>query len=1014
MKNCLFILTGFGIFISTECRSQATFPVNGTTDPRHITYAFIHSKIVVDYKTSMDSATFIVRDGIIVDEGKNLATPPGAVVYDLKGKYIYPSFIDLFSDYGLPEIKKPQPGDGSPQFNSATKGAYNWNQAIRSEYDAFKNFSVDQKKSEELRKLGFGAVNIINKDGIARGTSALVTLGEGKENDVVIRDRCAANYSFDKGTSMQDYPESLMGAIALLRQTYYDAQWYSNGGYKKEFNISLDAWNATQSLPQIFDAGDKQNEFRADKIGDEFSKKFIIKGAGDEYQRISEIKAMNDALIVPLNFPEAYDLSDPYDAINISLSQMKHWELAPTNPSSIEKAQIDFALTTSDLKDKNNFWKNLRKAIDYGLSEQAALKALTLTPSELLRSSDVVGSLRKGMMANFIITSKNIFDKENVILDNWVKGVRYKINEYEMKDIRGTYSLEVKNHAALKLKVTGDISTPEMKLFEDTIPVNVSYTRQGTLITLQYELKKKETKGTYRLSGYVNEDNPVAWYGNALVPGGEWVNWQAKLDSVFIPVTKKDTSKKEIPDLGAVTYPMMAYGWKEIPKAKTVLIKNATVWTNEADGILANADVLISEGKIKQVGKNLSSPGAEVIDGTGKHLTSGIIDEHSHIAVTDGVNEGTESASAEVRIADVIDADDIQIYRQLAGGVTSSHILHGSANAIGGQTQLIKERWGFSPEKLKFDADGMAWPGFIKFALGENVKQANWGDKQVYRFPQTRMGVEQVYNDFFTRAREYENEWKKFNAPDSKIKNKDVPPRKNLKLDALVEILNSKRFITCHSYEQSEINMLMHVADSFGFKINTFTHILEGYKVADKMKSHGVRGASSFSDWWAYKYEVYEAIPYNGAIMHDMGLTVSFNSDDPEMARRLNQEAAKAVKYGGVSEEEAWKFVTLNPAKILRVDQRVGSVKAGKDADLVLWNENPLSIYAKPLQTYVDGIRFYDVDADQQLRDENRKERARLIQKMADAKNKGEGTQKPAMKAQVIHHCDEDEYLLMK
>ena len=206
----------------------------------------------------------------------------------------------------------------------------------------------------------------------------------------------------------------------------------------------------------------------------------------------------------------------------------------------------------------------------------------------------------------------------------------------------------------------------------------------------------------------------------------------------------------------------------------------------------------------------------------------------------------------------------------------------------------------------------------------------------------------------------------------------------------------------------------MHVADSFGFTVNTFTHILEGYKVADKMKAHGVKGASSFADWWAYKFEVYEAIPYNGAIMHDVGLTVSYNSDDPEMARRLNQEAAKAVKYGGVSEEEAWKFVTLNPAKMLHVDDRVGSVKVGKDADLVLWNDNPLSIYARPLQTYVDGIKYFDSETDKQLRNDIRKERARLIQKMTEAKNKGEGTQKPGMKAQVLHHCDGDENLWMK
>jgi imidazolonepropionase-like amidohydrolase len=993
----LFVQQGF---------TQVTFPVNGTTDPRHIVSAFINAKIYVDNKTVLDSATLLIQDGKVLDAGRGLKAPANAVVYDLKGKHIYPSFIDIFSDYGLPEVQKPKKENDAPQYLSNQKGPYGWNQAIHSDYDAYKNFSADAKKAEELRKLGFGTVNSVFKDGIARGTSVLAVLAEGKENDIVVRDRAAAHYSFDKGSSTQDYPGSLMGAIALLRQTYYDAQWYAAGGYKKEYNISLDAWNKNQNLPQIFDAGDKQNELRADKIGDEFGVKYIIKGAGDEYQRMNEIKAMNNALIVPLNFPDAYDMSDPYDALNISLSQMKHWELAPTNPASIEKAQIDFALTVDDMKEKKDFMKNLRKAIEYGLSEQAALKALTQTPAELLKASDAIGSLKKSMLANFIITSKNVFDKENVIYENWVKGHRYKINELDLRDLRGTYSLMIGNLPPLKLKATGEMSSPEMNVIEDSVNARVSYVGQGMQLSMQFELKKKEPKGVYRLSGYVNETNSNDWKGNAQLPTGEWVKWFVKLDSSFVQQAKKDTTKKDSLKLGTLLYPNMAYGWKELPKQKTVLIKNATVWTNEPDGVLQNTDVLMSGGKIQKIGKGLSSDG-ETVDGTGKYLTSGIIDEHSHIAVTGNVNEPTQSSSAEVRIADVVDADEIHIYRQLAGGVTSSHILHGSANAIGGQTQLLRLKWGVGPEELKFKN----WDGFIKFALGENVKQSNWGDRQVFRFPQTRMGVEQVYADYFTRAKEYDAEFRKFNALDGKMKSASVPVRRNIEYDALVEIMNKKRFITCHSYVQSEINMLMHLADSFGFKVNTFTHILEGYKVADKMKAHGVLGASSFADWWAYKYEVYEAIPHNGALMHRVGLNVSFNSDDGEMARRLNQEAAKAVKYGGVSELEAWKFVTLNPAKMLHIDDRVGSIKVGKDADVVLWNANPLSQYAQVLQTYVEGVKYFDAQTDKQLRDDIRKERARLIQKMIEAKSKGESTQKPAMKAQVLHHCNEDEYV---
>ena len=1001
MKN-IYTLIAALVTLCFQIRAQVTFPVNGTTDPKHLTYVFRNAKIFTDYKTSIDSATLVIKDGLILDAGKNIPVPKDAVVYDLKGKFIYPSLIDIFTDYGLPEVPKRK-DDGNPQFLSDTKGAYGWNQAIRPEYEANKNFTADNKKAEELRKMCFGAVMSVNRDGIARGTSVLVTLGDGRDNDLVIKDRAAANFSFDKGSSMQDYPNSLMGAIALIRQTYYDARWYVDGGYKKEYNISLDAWNKIQSLPQVFEAGDKQDELRADKIGDEFGMKYIIKGNGEEYQRIREIRDMNDALIVALNFPDAYDVTDPYDALNISLGQMKHWELAPTNPAAIEKAGIPFALTTADLKDKNIFWKNLRKAIENGLSEEAALKALTQTPADLLNVSDKVGSLKKGMLANFVITSKNIFEKDAVMYDNWVKGIRYQYLDYDAKDLRGNYSLVIGSLPAVKLRVNGDAVSPDMNVADDTSMSKVVYSRQGSLITLQFERKKSQPKGTYRLSGYLNDENQNDWRGNGQLPNGDWVSWRANLDSAFVQPAKKDTTKKDTLKTGAVIYPFMAYGWKEMPVQKSVLFKNATVWTNEAKGILQNTDVLIAGGKIQKVGKNLADPNAEVVDATGKNLTSGIIDEHSHICASGSLNEATQSSSAEVRVADVIDAEDINLYRQLAGGVTTSHILHGSANAIGGQTQLIKERWGASPEQLKFEG----WPGFIKFALGENVKQSNWGDRQVTRFPQTRMGVEQVYRDYFTRAKEYSTFMTKGSV-------NGIPVRKDLELDALSEILQSKRFITCHSYEQSEINMLMHVADSFGFKVNTFTHILEGYKVADKMKAHGVRGASTFSDWWAYKFEVYEAIPYNSAIMHDVGLNVSVNSDDAEMARRLNQEAAKAVMYGGVSEEEAWKFVTLNPAKMLRVDDKVGSVKAGKDADLVLWSDNPLSIYAHPLQTYVDGIKYFDVETDKQLRDDISRERARLIQKMIEAKAKGEGTQKPAQKAQVLHHCMEDEYLLMK
>jgi imidazolonepropionase-like amidohydrolase len=387
------------------------------------------------------------------------------------------------------------------------------------------------------------------------------------------------------------------------------------------------------------------------------------------------------------------------------------------------------------------------------------------------------------------------------------------------------------------------------------------------------------------------------------------------------------------------------------------------------------------------------------IDATGMHLTSGIIDEHSHIGIANGVNEGTQAVTAEVRISDVIDPDDVNIYRALSGGVTAVQQLHGSANPIGGQSSLIKLRWGRDAEDLPI-ANA---PGFIKFALGENVKRSNWGESD--RFPNTRMGVEQVFYDAFHRAKDYAAEQTDYAATNPKEQAKTTPPRRDLELETLAQILAGTRNITCHSYVQSEILMLLHVADSMGFRVNTFTHILEGYKVARELKQHGAN-ASTFSDWWAYKFEVRDAIPYNAAILNEQGVNVCINSDDAEMGRRLNQEAAKTIKYGGVSPEDAWKMVTLNPAKTLHLDARMGSVETGKDADLVLWSDNPLSIRAKALMTFVDGVRYYDRSRETQQHATAEAERSRIIAKMLAAKQAGAAVRKAKRQEPGQWHCE--------
>ncbi|MBM3415522.1 MAG: amidohydrolase family protein [Bacteroidetes bacterium] len=1034
-------LAGFCcLLFSIPVLAQPTFPENGVADPRHGHYAFTNATIVKDASTTLTHGTLIIKDGRIVSVGTGLAVPAGAVEVDCKGKYIYPSFIDIYSDYGTPQRQQQQGGGGfnfnqQPQLETNVKGPFGWNQAIKSDVDVYKVFSVNDAAAKLLREAGFGTVLTHVNDGVARGTGAVVTLANEKENLVIVREKASAHYSFSKGTSTQSYPSSKMGYIALLRQTYLDAAWYKNKPYLEGFNATLQSWNDNQNLPQIFEANDKWDDLRADRIGDEFGVQYIIKAGQNEYQRIKEMKATNATFILPINYPQAMDVEDPADARFVSLEDMKHWELAPTNPAAFEKAGIPFCLTTADLRSTTNFWPNLRKAMEYGLSETKVLEALTKTPAMTLGVYDKVGSLDAGKLANFLITNGPLFNEKTNILYNYVQGIKYGVKSDD--NIAGTYALTVNAPAGAE-KYTLEVKSGTSLTMYAKDTLNTRFSFDGKQIKLSYAPMQRRQRpqmgGTdttqrrpggfggsaqtqtlpataTRLSGV---SNGTEWNGTGVDSAGNNFTWTA----VFVKWAEVKTDsarKKEAPAVGKVTYPFLPYGWDEAsqPKQETILIRNATVWTSEKEGVLQNTDVLIKNGKIAAVGKSLpagqaglNEPGARIIDGTGKHVSAGIIDEHSHIAAA-SINEGAQSVTSEVRIADNVMPDDINIYRQLSGGVTSSHILHGSANVIGGQTQLLKLRWGANDDDMKFKG----WPGQIKFALGENVKRSNFnipGGNN--RYPDSRMGVEQVLVDAFTRAKDYKKEWDAFNAEKEKlVKAKKpltglIPPRRDLELDALVEILEKKRFITCHSYVQSEITGLIRVAEQMGFTVNTFTHILEGYKVADKMKAHG-SFASTFSDWWAYKVEVEDAIPYNAAIMHKVGLVVAINSDDAEMARRLNQEAAKTMKYGGLSAEEALHMVTINPAKMLRVDDKTGSIKAGKDADLVVWSDNPLSIYAKSLYTIVDGTIYFDRQKDEQMQKEVEVERARLVKKLNGEKRSGAPTVPATPSYQIMHTC---------
>ena len=982
MNKKLFF-TGWLLFVFCMVSGQEYFPVNDGVKSINTNYTlFKNATLHPSPGKTISSGSLLIKDGKIVSAGKSVNAPKNAVVIDLEGKHIYPSFVETYSSFGV-KIPERSFGGRSPQYE-ATRAGYYWNDHVRAETNALNEFEYDNKAAKALVEAGFGTVSTHMADGLARGNGILVALNsDGNTAERLLDTRSAQFFSFEKSNlSQQSYPSSIMGSTALIRQMFEDADWYEAGNIDTR-DLSLEALNANMDLPQIFYGDGLYDDLRIASLSQETGVPFIIVGGGDEYKRIDEIKATGAQYIIPVNFQDAYDVEDPYQASFVSLSQMLEWNQEPTNPAKLQEAGLTFAITTNDLKSPDMLFPMLRKAFKYGLDEETALAALTTIPAQLLGKSEELGTLNQNAWANFLITSGPIFDEETILYENWVQGAQNIIKDASVIDIDGSYTLTT-GGKSYDLTISKSTEKPSVtvKDGETKLGSKIAYTDGWLNITFTGDADKKEYT---RIIAQASNTTP--WNGKAILLDGSESTFSISKKASTEEEEEKEEDKEEItPEVMPLTYPNVAYGYDEQPQAETILFKNATVWTNEEDGILEETDVLVKNGKIDKIGKDLSAGGAKVIDATGKHLTSGIVDEHSHIAAF-SINESGQNSSAEVRMRDAVNPDDLDIYRDLAGGVTTIQLLHGSANPIGGQSAVMKLKWGSSIDEMVLENTK-----FIKFALGENVKQSNWGSYS--RFPQTRMGVQQMFTDYFQRAKEYEAK-----------KNSGEPYRTDYEMETLMDVLNEERHITSHSYVQSEINMLMKVADSFDFNVNTFTHILEGYKVADKMAEHGVAG-STFSDWWAYKYEVNDAIPYNAAIMWSQGVLTGINSDDAEMSRRLNQEAAKTMKYGGVPEEEAWKFVTLNPAKMLHIDDRTGSIKVGKDADLVLWSTYPMSVSAVAEKTLVEGAVYFDIDKDKELKEKVEAKKNKLTTMMLSAKNKGLKTQPAKKEEKQRLDCD--------
>ncbi len=1073
----------------------STKPTVGLRDLKPQIVALEHVDVVVRPGERIEDVTLLIRDGAIVGLGKSVEIPVGAETLNRSGHVVYAGFIDAYSEVTVPD---PSNEAGAPYWNGNVLPQ-------RSTSDVAAGSLLDAKK---LRSQGVTMRLLAPEGGIVKGSSCLVLCDDGDSNQILVRDKVWHHLSLTvprrRGGGRDSYPNSPMGAMALLRQSLLDARWYDEAhrAYasnrqltRPETDIALDELAGAMIHDTfVLDAPNERMALRGAGIANEFSLKSILRGSGREYRDLEAIAQTGMAILLPVDFPDAPKVVDAVTAREASLVELLEWELSPSNPAKLAEAGVEFCLTTDGLDDPATFLKQVRQAVTAGLNTDKALAAITTTPAKLLGVEDLVGTVEPGRMANIVVLDGDLFDEKTKTIETWVAGKRYEVTAQDEspidnivskwdvtvagisaeagtqewtlelsrkdKELKGTLvsknAVVTPEAAATETPSAGETTekpeseeVKEEEVKEEVKEEEISESEVTEDKVKQDEVTEDEIKSEEVKSEEVKSEEPkkgevkkaeltklersrdqlkarvdLSKVDAGLPKGVSFIEWvtvgtdelaEVASSTITLPdgrvlsmsvtrvaaendaevakteadaakkddVTKEGDSKEEKGSKAEaeklvieVMRPLGAYGLTAPPVAKDfVMFRGATVWTSGPEGIIEGGDVLVKGGKIDQVGKGLAIPeGCEVIDVTGKHISPGLIDCHSHMATDGGVNESGETITAEVRIGDFIDNTDISIYRQLAGGLTSANILHGSANPIGGQNQVIKLRWGASMEEMRFAGA----PKGIKFALGENVKRTRG------RYPDTRMGVEQIIRDQFLAAKEYAAAHRAYRDGNRK----GLPPRIDLQLAALAEILEGARWVHCHSYRQDEIVALLDVLDEFGVKIGSLQHILEGYKVADRIKAHGGT-ASSFSDWWAYKFEVYDAIPYNGAIMHNQGIVVSFNSDDAELARHMNTEAGKGVKYGGVSPEEALKFVTLNPAKQLRIDDRVGSIEVGKDADLVIWSGSPLSTLTRCEQTWVDGRCYFSLEKDAELRARDAKLHASLVQKAID---QGAGT----------------------
>jgi imidazolonepropionase-like amidohydrolase len=959
-------------------------------------HALVGARVVTAPGQVIENATIVIRDGLVRSIGRDQDPPAGARVWDLAGHTIYPGFIDAHADLGMADA--PEGGDVGPT---------HWNPQVRAWFSTTDNLQDDEERRKAVRSQGFGAALVVPKQGIFRGTASVVNLGDAGTRDRVLRPDIAQSMAFqgsgDLGNDDDRYPNSAMGVIALMKQTFMDADWYERAwaAYEEsgraflppETSAALEALEGAihGQQPVLFETRSEEDYLRGFKVAADFGLTPWFRGSGEEYRIVDVLRDRTHPLIVPVNFPDAPDVDDPEAALNTSLAELRHWYLAPANSATLADAGVNFAITTDGLSSVDDFLPNVRTAVARGLSPDAALAALTTTPAQWLGIDRTHGTIEQGKVANLVVSEGDLFTEEATVRDVWVHGVVYGVTRAAQIDPRGTWMISSDDPGGFQAQVTLEGTLNRLRGYIDVAPGGL--VEQGERIDISSASVVTETgrveirfdgeflgfRGTALLAGAVSADNFFGW---SSLPNGASPSFRGTRTEPF-DGADSGTVASEVPELDLpFIRPMMEYGVSSLPdQPGAVIVRNATVWTMGTQGRLENADLLVRNGQIVEVGPDLDAPGGAVeIDGTGKQVTPGMIDPHIHSGVS-SVNETGATIVPEVRMGDVVTHNNIWMYRQMAGGLTTAMIKHGSANPIGGENVIVKMRWGGLPDELKLDNA----PRLVKFALGENPKRCCFEG----RYPDTRMGTQSIIRDHFMAARDYEREWQRWEET-----GEGLPPRRDLRMEAILDILDQELLISSHGYRADGYLALIRLAEEFGFKVQTLQHAVEAYKLAPELAEAGV-AAAVWSDWGAFKMEAYDATKYNARILMEAGVTVSLHSDNAQIASRMNWEAGKLLRTG-LTEEQALSTVTINAAKVLAIDDRVGSLELGKDADFVIWSGNPLSQFTRAEQTWIDGRRYFSLEQDAVLREQIQNERQQLIQAvLAAGDDEGNNRQRP-------------------